>query len=121
MTDMPPIVDIEQGSLPKGAKKTDKQKLQNDLLTFIQHLEKLSQRSVMIYTGEAFANEFLTNPAFAGYALWLAEYSGKPLPVVPSVWKPAGCKIWQKTDKYNIDSKPTDYDVYKGAKSGLLK
>ncbi len=126
--DMPPIVDIEQGSLPQPAKgkpassiKVDIQKLQKDLLTFVQQIEKLSGRVPIIYTGEAFANQYLTNEIFAKYPLWLAEYSGKPRPVIPVTWKTTGIKIWQKTDKYNIDSKPTDYDLYVGKKSDLLK
>ncbi len=116
--DITPIVDIEQGSLtPNQATNTNQ--LQSNLLIYLNVIEKHYKRIPMIYTGEAFAQQFLNNPVFAKYPLWLAEYSGKAKPILPDTWKATGYKIWQKRANFDINSTPTDYDVYFGKLSEL--
>jgi lysozyme len=119
-TDLPLIVDIEQGSMPSGT-KVDPAKVKADLLTFIKTLQGLDTRTPMIYTGLSFANQYLNDPVFAQYPLWLADYTKAAQPPTPTAWKDKGWKIWQKNDDYDINSQPTDYDVFVGRKSDLLK
>lgn len=113
-----PIVDIEDGSVPQGAARNNSQ-IQQNLKTFLNTLEQLSGRHPMIYTGYDFGSASLTDPSFASYELWLAEYSGTAQPQVPATWKAKGYKIWQKRDNYNINSTQNDFDQYHGTKSDL--
>ncbi len=115
-----PIVDIEQGSLSANSKKTA-QTIQSELLVFLKTIEKNTGRKPIIYTGLAFADQYLNNPVFNSYKLWLAEYVKTTSPQIPNVWKNKGYFIWQKSDSYNIDSKQDDFDVYFGTKAELVK
>jgi len=117
-TDMVPIVDIEQESLPKKSQLNTK-KIQRDLLIFLESIEQKSGRIPMIYTGYSFANEYLKNPDFAKYPLWLADYTKTEEPNIPDTWQKKGYKIWQKNDSYNIDFHPTDFDIFYGEKLEL--
>lgn len=87
----------------------------------IARLEKISGRTVTIYTNLVFADQYLKDTAFAQHSLWLAEYCSTPQPQLPLTWKNNGYKIWQKNAGYDINSHPTDYDLYTGPKDGLLK
>lgn len=118
---MPPIVDVEEGSLPANSVGINIAEMQQHLLTFITRLQKVSGRSVMVYTDLNFADRYLNNPAFAQYSLWLAEYCTDAQPKMPITWNKTGYKIWQKSDGYDINSHPTDYDAYTGPRDGLLK
>jgi lysozyme len=108
--DFPLIIDIEELSLPRKA--VDYQKLQKDILKFLKHVEKKTNRTPMIYSDYSFLKKYLNHPVFSKYPLWLAEYSHLPKPNIPEVWKRKGCVIWQKTDHYQINSDESDYDVF---------
>lgn len=112
-TDIAPIVDIEDGSIASHSKH-DPVKIQVGLLLFLHHLEAISGRVPMIYTNVAFADEYLTNDAFADYPLWLADYTRQLKPTIPYTWRAKGYKIWQKSDDYAIESQNTDFDVFNG-------
>ncbi len=112
------IVDIEAGSIDK--KGITAEAIQKDLFTFLDHIESLSGRTPIIYTGYSFANEYLTDTKLSKYPLWLAEYSGGQSPMIPTVWKDKGYMIWQKTDRHDLNSNEVDYDQYYGLKSGLF-
>ena len=119
-TDLPLVIDIEQGSIPKGYKVNVSQ-LQSDLLKFVSVIESKSNRTPMIYTCTGFSNQYLNNKAFAKYPLWLAEYTNAPKPKLPATWIKTGWRIWQKSQNYYINSKPTDYDIYVGSLQELCK
>ncbi|MCU0423716.1 MAG: hypothetical protein MUC81_12995 [Bacteroidia bacterium] len=114
-----PIVDIEQGSLPKS--KVTIEKVQNDLMTFLNLIEQKSGRVPMIYTGAAFGEQYLNHANFAKYPLWLAEYTKREKPSIPTTWKKKGYKIWQRSDTYEISSTQTDFDLFYGTKGELLE
>ncbi len=118
--DMPYIVDIEQGSLPSKG-NVNKDQIQKDLLVFLNTIEEKCACTPMIYTGEAFGSQYLNNPVFAKYPLWLAEYTRAKQPKIPATWKKQGYKIWQKSENYTIKSTQTDFDVFYGKKSDLYK
>jgi len=115
-----PIVDIEQESLPLGVQPSPT-KIQVDLLLFLNHLERNVGRVPMIYTDEAFANQYLNNETFAKYPLWLAEYSNEERPAIPIPWKEKSFKVWQKSSSYSVQSKLIDLDVFFGEIEELLK
>lgn len=117
-TDLPPMLDIEEGSI---VGTITPQKLQADLLTFLKEVEKLSKKKPIIYSGLSFSNKYLNNPDLTKYDLWLAEYNGKGQPTVPNNWNGKGYLIWQKNDKYSINSDTTDFDVYNGSKNEFSK
>lgn len=119
-TDMVPIVDIEQESLPKIG-SVDIKDIQQDLLIFLQSIKQKSRRTPMIYTGYSFANQYLIDSGLAEYPLWLADYNHAVKPSIPNTWRKKGYKIWQKNDSYKIDSQPTDFDVFYGEKSELYQ
>lgn len=109
-SDITPIVDIEKENI-KNENELDTINFQVDLLTFLKTLETLSHRKPMIYASVAFANEHITHRKFSNYPLWVAEYTTHDRPRVPSVWKQKGYKIWQKSDKYDINSTNNDFDI----------
>lgn len=117
-TDMAPVLDIEEESLP-AHENVDKVNLQVDLLQFLKRLEELSGRAPMVYVDVSFANKYLSNKSFAKYPLWVAEYTNSTQPKTPETWKETGYKIWQKSDHYDIDSHHTDFDLFKGQKDEL--
>ena len=119
-SEMVPIVDIEQTSLPIENKLTST-KIQVDLLLFLSHLERNTGSVAMIYTSKAFANEYLNNETFAKYPLWLAEYSTARYPSLPVTWKEKSFKVWQKSSSYSVQSKLIDLDVFFGKIEELLK
>jgi len=119
-TDIAPIVDIEQESLPKNG-KVSAADVQKKLFSFLNTLEEKSGRVPIIYTDLVFANEYLLDTLFGKYPLWLAEYTDAPNPRLPKTWETKGYKLWQKSDRYFIDTRTTDYDVFQGPISELTK
>lgn len=116
-TDFPLVLDIEELSLPRGS--VDKQKLQEDISLFLTEVERRTKRKPIIYSDYAFANQYLDNEQYAAYPLWLADYTDAPAPRIPETWKHTGYLIWQKSNKYNINSIKTDFDIFQGDKEDL--
>ena len=110
--DLPPILDIEGSGVAKG---TNPEVLKKDLLRFLTHIELRTGRKPIIYTGLYFADQYLQDPAFAQYPLWLAEYTDNNSPKLPKTWQKQGYKFWQKSYRYSIESEKTDYDIFNGS------
>lgn len=119
-TDIAPIIDIEEGSLPIDS-KVNKFILQKNLLVLLNEIEEKVQRTPIIYTNLAFGNKFLTRKVFANYPLWIAHYSNDSEPTIPAVWKDKGWRFWQKSSTYDISNKKVDFDVFYGNKEDLYK
>jgi lysozyme len=64
----------------------------------------------LIYTDNNTANAYLTDPAFAGYSLWIANYNSTLK--IPNVWK--NWTIWQQSSSYKLNGQLNDYDVFNG-------
>ncbi|MEM9337313.1 MAG: GH25 family lysozyme [Bacteroidota bacterium] len=116
--DIAPILDIEQGSMTSTVSGSQMEK---DILVFLKSVENRLNRKPMIYTDYDFAQQYLKNPEFADYNLWLAEYSGAVQPLVPDIWKEKGIKIWQKSDTYYAYSRALDLDEYSGDLRNIVK
>ncbi len=82
-----PIVAIEHGSIT-GA--VNSYTLQIDLMRFLEYAERTTGRRPMVYTNRQFANDYLRDPAFGKYPLWLADYSGAEEPYYPKPGKIEG-------------------------------
>jgi lysozyme len=117
-TDIAPILDIEQGSMSNG---TSPKKMESDIIIFLKEVENILSRKPILYTDYAFANEYLKNPEFAKYDLWLAEYTGAEQPKIPTTWVSKGFKIWQRSEKYSVDHRKTDLDVFYGPLHKIIK
>ncbi|MFH7015511.1 GH25 family lysozyme [Flavobacterium sp. FlaQc-47] len=106
-TDFPPIVDFEETSIDAGVNKAS---IQPNLLNFLTLLEQKTGRKPLIYTDNNTANAYLTDPAFADYSLWIANYN--PTLKIPNVWN--NWTIWQQSQSYKLNGQLNDYDVFNG-------
>jgi lysozyme len=106
-TDFPPIVDFEELSIDQGINKAN---IQTNLLHFLTLLEQKTGRKPLLYTDNNTANAYLSDPAFANYNLWIADYNSTLK--LPNVWK--NWTIWQKSQSYKLDNQLNDYDVFNG-------
>jgi lysozyme len=116
-TDIPPIVDFEEGSIVKG---NTIEEIQADLIIFLKELEALTGRKPMIYTDINTGNKYLDKPEFTDYPLWIANYTKADKPNLPKNWEAKGWTFWQKNDTQKIDSTVDDYDVFNGNKTDLV-
>lgn len=117
-TDFPPIVDFEENSIDKSCSTAD---IQKNLLQFLTILQQRTGRKPILYTDVNTAKAQITNPAFANYSLWIADYNPGTSPQIPTVWKTKGWSIWQKNPNYSIDTYTNDYDVFNGNKMNFTK
>lgn len=116
--DIAPIVDVEELSLSQD---TSSRVFQQRLKEFLRVVEEKFRRKPMIYSNYAFAQEYLKEDWLADYPLWIADYNGKSSPAIPSTWRNIGYKIWQKNSSYHVGSIATDFDVFIGHKSDLVR
>jgi len=117
-TDIPLVLDIEKGSL---VGQINKDSLSIQLITFLEHLEKLTNKKPVIYTSISFANEYLTSQKFNTYPLWIANYTTSDIPRLPNTWNNTNWLFWQKTDQYKETdiSGNVDFDLFNGTTTDL--
>ena len=123
-TDLPPVIDFEGGSLNKAkSKRLAVEKVQADLLTCLEHIEKVTGRKPMIYTNGGTGNVYLNKAEFAAYPLWVANYpkagSKRNHPEMPGAWKETKWLFWQKSQSYKIGQTTNDFDKFNGTISEL--
>ncbi|OGB76474.1 MAG: hypothetical protein A3G82_22470 [Burkholderiales bacterium RIFCSPLOWO2_12_FULL_67_210] len=99
--DLPPVVDIER--LSKG----DAKALAPALQQFLGLLEQQVGVKPILYSGEYFANEYLS--VFDAYPLWLAEYSGEASPQLPKGW--TRWTFWQHSQSGKVAGVPGPVDL----------
>ena len=92
-TDMPPMLDLEGSGI--GGLTTET--YMEQVLQWLSAVEKRFGRTPIIYVDNPFANQYLTDPHFARYPLWVAEYG--PVAHIPHTWANSGKRwiIWQHT------------------------
>jgi lysozyme len=110
--DFPPIIDIEEIGIT-GNQSVEV--VSSALIQFLKEIESRTGRTPIIYTDLNIGNKYLTDPAFARYPLWLAEYRSNAPPVLPGAWKGQQWTMWQKSDTYTINSTTDDFDVFNGS------
>jgi lysozyme len=115
-TDFPLIVDVEGGGVPS---KQSKSLVQNRLITFLKIIQKQTGRKPMIYTNNTTAKEYLQNPVFANYQLWIANYNNVKQPPLPAAWNAKTWVLWQKSESYHEGSFINDFDVFNGSPAML--
>lgn len=111
-SDITPIVDVEKDSVNGTLVNIDS--LNINLKRFLEFVEKKTNRVPMIYVDSYFSDTYLKDTSFVKYPLWLADYTRKKSPRIPKIWQSTGFKIWQKTDKYNLDNIHNCLDVFYG-------
>lgn len=113
-TDIPPIIDFEEGGIDKS-QSIDK--IQASLKIFINEIEKQMKCRPIIYTDLDTGNKYLNDTFFSNYPLWIANYNGKESPTLPEAWKNKGWLIWQRQSEYHLDNQNNDFDIYNGSLS----
>lgn len=112
--DMPPVLDLEDGGI-KGEVSTED--FSKNVLTFLKFVESKLKVKPIIYTNHIFGNKYLTDPEFAKYELWIAEYD-VPQPIIPDTWKNQGWLIWQRTERGKVEGSigNVDHDLLNPSK-----
>lgn len=111
--DLPPVLDLEGGGIVD--KNLPVEQYQKDVLAWLNYVEQKLGRKPIIYTAPSFGNEYLDNPEFAAYDLWLAEY-GVNNPKAPNAWTNKGWTIWQNASDVVVSgiNGKTDHDLFNG-------
>lgn len=121
---LPPVLDFEQLSFPARSKPLDPRVVQQNLLTALRTLEQGSGRVPAIYVSPAFAGEWLSDPAFSRYHLWVADWTNAKDPQVPALWAKSGFTFWQRSPGYSA-AKPErlvlDLDLVRGKLEDLCR
>lgn len=115
-TDVPPIVDFEKGGI-KASQSAES--VANNLLVMLKTVEQETNRKPIIYVNIGDGDKYLTDSAFAEYPLWVANYTRRDHPNLPSVWKEKGWNIWQKSESYKVGSNTNDFDIFNGTVADL--
>jgi len=94
--DLPPILDIEISD------QETSDTLKERALVWLSTVEKKTKRRPIIYTDKTFAKEFLSDPRFGQYYLWLADYSDEN-PTPPLAWKDRKWFLLQYTQDGQVE------------------
>jgi GH25 family lysozyme M1 (1,4-beta-N-acetylmuramidase)/acylphosphatase len=107
--DLPPVADVEVGDGESAATVISR------LRTFLERVKSRTGVTPMIYTANFFWGDYMGNPNFSSYPLWVANY-GPSCPYLPSAF--SSWKFWQYSDdvKVNgISSGGVDGDEFDGS------
>jgi lysozyme len=108
--DLPPIVDVEEvDDVSAGV-------LLESLLTYLSEIEKLTKRTPIIYTNQAFGQQYLQDERLNKYPLWIADYEPE-LTILPSPWRNQGWHFWQYSEQGKVLGITSDVDLnrYQGS------
>jgi lysozyme len=110
--ELPPALDLEVGPMDAPELK--------QVLLFLNVLEQYAGRIPVLYVDLANALK-ITDPEFARYPLWLADYSTKE-PIIPDTPFQAQWTFWQHTPQGQISGVPNavDLDWFNGTPEQLL-
>lgn len=102
--EMPPVLDFEeQASFPHAT-------VAKSLKLWLDIVEAGTGRKPIIYTSAYYWNTYAGTPSWAGdYALWVANYTAAPQPLLPKGWK--SYLIWQFSDKGMVPGITGDVDL----------
>ncbi|MEW4371745.1 GH25 family lysozyme [Paenibacillus kandeliae] len=91
---LPFVMDYEN-----NPSNVDRATINEVALAFLQHVERLSGRKPLVYTGNAFGQNF--DAALGTYDLWIARYSNGMSPEDTTAWKQ--WTFWQYSDAGQVD------------------
>lgn len=111
ITDFPPIIDVEEGSINRVYSI---EQIQKDLLVFLSEIERKLNRRPIIYTNIYIGNKYLNKSEFSNYPIWIANYTQGKHPELPDAWENTKWILWQKSDNYEIESITNDFDIFNG-------
>jgi GH25 family lysozyme M1 (1,4-beta-N-acetylmuramidase) len=116
--ELPPVLDLEDRP---GVNRIGTENFQRKIYAFLALLEQNIGKRPILYCDPDFANNYLNDPRFAEYPLWLAAYQNNP-PNPPCYWKQV--TFWQNSEQGHLPSiqgSEVDLDFYLGDVLGLEK
>ena len=110
--DMPPMIDLEPAGMRRGIRK---KRYQKHVFTWLKIVEEDLGTRPIIYTDYYFARDYLTDPRFGKYPLWIAAY-GVEKPEIPDAWAKHGWTIWQRAERGTVAGVAgnVDHDIFNG-------
>jgi GH25 family lysozyme M1 (1,4-beta-N-acetylmuramidase) len=118
MPDQPCVLDVEHNPVDGQANHPGKFKdYQLRLVTCLVRIEELFGQQPLIYTNPSTITQYLKDPDFAQYGLWIANPS-EIAPRVPLPWAPGLQRGWQYSFRnrlgpyYGVESMAIDLDLW---------
>jgi len=113
--DLPPALDIEESYLRANPEQDVWTTIAPNnrlpmILNWLTRIEHALGIAPIIYSRKNYLETLLGNglTELAGYALWIAHYTGAPQPGIPSAWN--DWTFWQYTDKGSVTGISGDVD-----------
>ena len=116
--------NLEALSFPRDAAPPALADVQANLLAALERIETRTGRVPLLYTNVSVGNQYLDDPRFARFPLWIADWTGSPEPTLPRVWQDAGFRFWQRSSHYTLPaagSEPLDFDLFRGARADIYR
>lgn len=107
--DLPPALDVENGSNPQGVSS-------NGVDKTLVYIEKLFKRTPMLYSSPSILKGII-KPTWNHYPLWLAHYADAP--AIPLPWKTF--TLWQYSDDLTYNGKTIDHNWFNGSMADLYE
>ncbi len=120
--DLSPVLDLEEAPVPNG---DEWESIPPDervplALQWLQAVENQLGRKPIVYVRRGFIAQELPHADPLGqFPLWIAHYTSRPAPILPTVW--SNWTFWQHTDggKVNGIGGHVDLDRFNGALEDL--
>lgn len=83
-------------------------------------LERVRDRmgcAPLLYTNWHMGSQYLNDPQFAQYPLWIADWTKAPAPRLPPPW--SRFAFWQRSDVLPDSPSPADFDLFHGSLAEL--
>ncbi len=108
--DLPPVLDVETTG------DYSKQKLQTELLIWLQQVEAYYDVKPIIYASKSFKQKYLNAPQFDNYPFWIAHY------YIDSLTYTGDWHFWQHTDVGRVEGIGgyVDVNLFNGTYEELL-
>jgi len=87
--DLSPVIDVE------ATNNATPEEMAAKVTTWVQHVEEVTGRKSIIYTGKYFWNDNVKTTALKDYPMWHAQYSSVKCPDIAAAWN--HWEIWQFT------------------------
>lgn len=104
---LPPMIDLEDVSMDNISKS----EFQENVLRWLDLVEQHFHVAPIIYTYTYYAEQYLNNPKFARYKLWIAQYSDEKHPVLPPIWHSEGWHMWQYNSNDHLSGVNGSIDI----------